>query len=888
MEDMHNTAEKNRLAEVEEEVEFDVVMQEWLVALEETRRLTSILTPSNKNQSSSVSSSSSLVHHVQACQRGLEHVYALGNALQLTRSYSHNKNNDNNKDDASMMRAEAQWAMIQHASQKSQHLSWDVLQHVTTAGLKPSLFRNASHHETTDTDPDSPNGKRAVQGCVARIMELTLLLHHRPQDPSVPHSNDSIVNDDTIHSMEDISSVYAQYQRKVLRQRSKDAILSLGTLRNQCQSNGMSFGDYYWTLLLQQQQQQQQQQQDDNHDTNNESNSQSLLQQQPHGHAIMIILGETSSLIHPLQEWNRSVGPVHEEHVTGDGGGGWSMPNAIRHVCDNSVDLLHAEAQSLALTVLEWLVQDCDILKWNQTISQQQRSPSDDEPGDNPTTPASPNNLGRLDAILEEMALCCQVVSRYCTFVTQEAIVVESSPPTSKASSTLEGQLQELSFYYSTLETYLMEQNFAQAMELATPVEIVVGRPNLLVPSVVEDALYMCTRAMDRAAGTLVDRALWTVGHWVCQLWSIPTNNNHHHNSLSITTILTRATSASSTAATADSTLQTGVYKALLMDGRGCFVDPTAIEAQASSPNHHNSSITQPPNSGSFFATALLDALDQDLGDGGPSSSSSRPPPMEHTQKRSSAPSSGGLFSSGGNKLHQQAAMDAEMCTLNGIHSASTACMSLSTLFQTYQEQPSDDEDEDYNDDEHDGNDDPSQINGATTNAATKAKPQQIMNPSLSKLQFAQEELESHTKSYRDILSQQCREVIAKWCGSIIDDLNSSASAALCFHRVNSFVQQERYNLNSTDFSMAESEARLQQELVDPIQNGRLFQQILLGKCDAQVSLSIAKVNKYPIYILFRTGIRSYWEMTPQIWFNFPGRVLCMKPMFVSITFQFL
>jgi hypothetical protein len=423
-----------------------------------------------------------------------------------------------------------------------------------------------------------------------------------------------------------------------------------------------------------------------------------------------------------------------------------------------------------------------------------------------------------------------------------------------------------------------MEQNFAQAMELATPVEIVVGRPNLLVPSVVEDALYMCTRAMDRAAGTLVDRALWTVGHWVCQLWSIP-SNNHHHHSLSITTILTRATSASTTAATADSTLQTGVYKALLMDGRGCFVDPTAMEAPASSPNHHNSSITQPPTSGSFFATALLDALDQDMGSGGPSS---RPPPTEHTQqKRSSAPSSGGLFSSGGNKLHQQAAMDTEMCTLNGIHSASTACMSLSTLFQTYQEQPSDDEDE--NDDEHDGSDNPSKINGGTP---TKPKPQQIMNPSLSKLQFAQEELESHSKSYRDILSQQCREVIAKWCGNIIDDIGSSS--ALCFHRVKSFVQQERYNLNSTDLSMAESEARLQQELVDPIQNCRLFQQVLLGKCDAQVSLSIAKVNKYPIYMLFRSGIRSYWEMTPQIWSHFPSRVLCMKPMFVSITFQFL
>jgi hypothetical protein len=233
------------------------------------------------------------------------------------------------------------------------------------------------------------------------------------------------------------------------------------------------------------------------------------------------------------------------------------------------------------------------------------------------------------------------------------------------------------------------------------------------------------------------------------------------------------------------------------------------------------------------------------------------------------------------NKLHQQAAMDAEMCTLNGIHSASTACMSLSTLFQTYQEQPSDDEDE--NDDEHDGSDNPSKINGGTP---TRPKPQQIMNPSLSKLQFAQEELESHSKSYRDILSQQCREVIAKWCGNIIDDIGSSS--ALCFHRVKSFVQQERYNLNSTDLSMAESEARLQQELVDPIQNCRLFQQVLLGKCDAQVSLSIAKVNKYPIYMLFRSGIRSYWEMTPQIWSHFPSRVLCMKPMFVSITFQFL
>ena len=64
-----------------------------------------------------------------------------------------------------------------------------------------------------------------------------------------------------------------------------------------------------------------------------------------------------------------------------------------------------------------------------------------------------------------------------------------------------------------------------QAISLASPQLIELGRPSLQVPSIVEYAHFVCVRAIERASGTRSERAVWTVGHWVCEVWGIDQSN---------------------------------------------------------------------------------------------------------------------------------------------------------------------------------------------------------------------------------------------------------------------------------------------------------------------------------------------------------------------------
>jgi hypothetical protein len=63
---------------------------------------------------------------------------------------------------------------------------------------------------------------------------------------------------------------------------------------------------------------------------------------------------------------------------------------------------------------------------------------------------------------------------------------------------------------------------------LATPVHIVLGT-SIEVPSVVEDAQYLSTRALERAASTRSTQAIGTVAHSVSShIWSIAISGGVH------------------------------------------------------------------------------------------------------------------------------------------------------------------------------------------------------------------------------------------------------------------------------------------------------------------------------------------------------------------------
>ena len=131
---------------------------------------------------------------------------------------------------------------------------------------------------------------------------------------------------------------------------------------------------------------------------------------------------------------------------------------------------------------------------------------------------ATKSDLLSIESSLEEMAFLCQVISRYCLFSEQTLVGIKDG---ANDHFKLQNLLTEQSLHYSTLETRLATLQFNQALSLASPQLIELGRQALKVPSIVEDAHFVCVRAIERAAGTRSERAVWTVGHWVCEVWGV-------------------------------------------------------------------------------------------------------------------------------------------------------------------------------------------------------------------------------------------------------------------------------------------------------------------------------------------------------------------------------
>ncbi|KAL7449815.1 hypothetical protein ACHAWC_001833, partial [Mediolabrus comicus] len=350
------------------------------------------------------------------------------------------------------------------------------------------------------------------------------------------------------------------------------------------------------------------------------------------------------------------------------------------------------------------------------------------------------------------------------------------------ANSELQNLLTEQSLHYSTLETRLATLQFNQALSLATPQLIELGRPSLKVPSIVEDAHYVCVRAIERAAGTRSERAVWTVGHWVTEVWGVDPGSGMTRESVK------------------------GVYQALI-EGVGCTGEP-AVEQDNNQHNIGGQGVPSKPENA--FAAALLEAVDDgdDHHGGGNDGSYQR-------NGMSSAPPSGGISSAlwqtigGGDKGQSlQTRIDAEMCCLNGILASENSCKALSSLFADLV-------------DEH--------LEGeADTSAAKKT----------SMLTFARDELASHARSYHNLLKERVRSLVSDLCGS--DDL-FDCDGKLCLQKLRLFVESEVYNLNASSFRTMEDEERLEAEIISPIRQSQIFEEVGRDKCDAAVVLQIAE-----------------------------------------------
>jgi hypothetical protein len=459
---------------------------------------------------------------------------------------------------------------------------------------------------------------------MARLAELTLRLIHMQMSLIPANMNGRGVNGDKegdALSSCGIIDAYAEYQRRCLRTRSKPSITSLAELRRVASSQNCFVSD-----ILEQERVRRKLESglhvSDEHDGEEEGVSgggagSNVSRGQPHAQSVTVILGEASSLIQPLSAWRDAL-PIDAPNG--------SLESWLQKLCQNGMVILDKEAQTLAVTVGSWFVSDQRGIK---SLEQSQ---------DNATSPEN-LDLNSMEAALEEMAFMCQVLSRYCLFSQATVVGDKAAASDSKDVSKLHNLLTEQSLHYSTLETRLATLQFNQALSLASPQLIELGRPTLQVPSIVEDAHFVCVRAIERAASTRSERAVWTVGHWVCEIWGLDQSGSN------------------------------GVYRALV-EGIGCSgLQAELHDKSEPSPEKMGSTLSKPASSS--FAATLLEAVDGDIG------------PSEGGKGTLTPPLSGGiLWGKGGKKERSlQSKVDSELCALNGILAAENACAALSRLF---------------------------------------------------------------------------------------------------------------------------------------------------------------------------------------------------------------
>ena len=648
--------------------------------------------------------------------------------------------------------------------------------------------------------------RRDAQAAIARITELNLLLCHsyhitsNKRGEANSETHDKV---DELETAEEIVQSYVTYQRTVLRLRARPAIAELVEARQNGriitppaivestheESPGLSStipGGQHMKVIHHHHDDEEEEEDDGVHTANQPQIP--LPEIQPfHAPVLTVILSEAAALIHPLLAWQLSLPPAPPESLRTDDDDTENLVQqqqqqeppivtSIRKLCQDSVTTLDEQAQSLVKRVSDWYWEDRPIDTWMQRSV-------DDNTGQDQTSPEQrQRELAILDGLVSEMKFACEVQARY-----QSLIQAQENLQTVIAKELL----PEWTWKYAALERYLVMQQWQSALETAIPFDIKIGT-KVQVPSVVEDAQYLSTRALERAASTRSLQAIGTVAYAVSHdVWSMDMN--------------------------------TGVFQAL-MDRRGCWSEPVEEKKKES-----DTSRIKRNDSKNDFASALLDALDDDLGP-----NESRRHETAPSSNPSRAPTSGGFLSSlvgGGDKM-KQIQLDTQFCALNGIYAAAGACRSL-VVFLDDLLSP-DDED-------------------APLPAADSEK-------ASSMIQLAREELSRYADGYQTMLTNSIEEAVKEWCGSgrTHDSSGNPLRAAKenAFDRLCLFIKEEPYNLSAKDFSKLEADERLERELIGPLKQSLFLDQIP-NRCDEDI---LRETGEHLASVLANLIIECLWE----------------------------
>jgi len=585
--------------------------------------------------------------------------------------------------------------------------------------------------------------EKDCQSATARLAELNLVLCC---DGDAHGKKET-----TKKNVDEIIGIYASYQKQVIRQRAKPSIARLVDYRKQQKEmNGMLVNG------------------NEEDDDDNPSSSKQHIQ------VLTTILGQATALIHPLMMWRSNLPP----------------PSALFKLCTSSITTLDDQAQSLAKTVAMWFMEDSRVDEyWMVEMSTVENNHEDYLSSNEREIDI---DLSDLDSLVDQLAFCCQIFDRYIKLVVKENESYSEDDSRTRT-TVLQEITPEWTWKYASLERFLTTQQLRSALHPTnnTPVEIIVGA-SVQVPSVVEDAQYLSTRALKRAASTRSDQAIGTVAHSIASdVWTTDTGGK-------------------------------GIHEALV-EQRGCY-DPRDEESSSKAQKKSNDvssingGISSPPRSGNYsnsFAQALLGALDDNT-----ASSSSSP-----TKAVGKAPISGGLLGTLSSSLASsvtgggaflQVRLNTHLCALNGIRSASAACSSLVEFLDSLLLSDVEIESESEGDQQQ----------------------QAQRGGSNSMVHLAREELFRYSRNYEDLLQSQAVCLVNEFCGSLHDAPVYKGTTIVPVLRY--YLERESFDIpDAQHLSRAEEDTRLYKLLIKPMEDCKLLQQF--EKCDVGVMRALCQ-----------------------------------------------
>jgi len=345
--------------------------------------------------------------------------------------------------------------------EKASQFCCDLLTVVLNTGAVDKINGKSSKQDTNDKICLVDDGLECQQA-IANMMEISFRIFGEQQ----------MIGPEECRNISSFTDKYSNYQRAVLRSRSKPSIANLANLRKIAKLQSMTVFDYLETTMDQE---------------NTRSDSDSNKDKWAHANTIIVILGEASSLIHPLIVWEEGLMDTISASRGVDGKSrlsclDLSVHSGLASLCNAALNLLHNEAQNLAVKAGEWFIDDTAGIEF---VS---------------------------DSNLEEMAFICQILHRY------NSLTCHFKHNGKEESSLMEKHLAEQIFRYSTAETNFLSSNIDKAIHMAQPVQIIMGVERY-VPSIVEDAYYISQRCLERASSTLSTKTVILVINSVVDVW---------------------------------------------------------------------------------------------------------------------------------------------------------------------------------------------------------------------------------------------------------------------------------------------------------------------------------------------------------------------------------